>query len=89
MQNGILRETRQFRGITLEQAVRYLQNLGGDRVSPTDVRGTDWRARLSSTVLPVGPSYRLTTITVSWEGKPKTLEPVIYGFRLKAFRAPG
>lgn len=87
--DGTLRETRQFRGLTREQALRYLERLGGERIGPNELRGDGWRAEISSVVIPVGPSYRLTAVTVTWEGDPEALEPVVYGFRLKAFRAPG
>lgn len=89
LEQGVLEETRRFRGITLEQAARYLNNLGGTRVNDRQITGDGWRAELSAHRDPIGPSYRLTTVTVTWRGDPGALEPVIYGFRLKAFRAPG
>lgn len=88
-QNGTLRETRAFRGLTLEQAVKYLENLGGDRTGKTLIQGEGWDAQLSTRSVPVGPSYRLTEVTVTWTGNQDVLENVIFRFRLKAFRAPG
>ena len=87
--DGELRETRAFRGLTLEQAIGYLENLGGNRSGETDVEGDGWQAQLSTRKVPVGPSYRLTEVTVTWTGERDVLEPVIFEFRLKAFRAPG
>ncbi|MFB6165871.1 MAG: hypothetical protein ABEJ31_11995 [Haloarculaceae archaeon] len=87
--NGYLRERRRFRGLTLEQAVGYLEHLGGARTGPTAVEGPGWRADLSARHVPVGPSYRLTEVTVTWTGRQAVLEPIVTRFRLKAFRAPG
>lgn len=87
--DGILTETREFRGLTLERAIGYLVNLGGTRVGDAEVEGPGWRAELSARKVPVGPSYRLTQVTVTWTGEKAVLEPVILHFRLKAFRAPG
>ncbi len=89
VENGVLRVTRRFRGLTLEQAMGYLENLGGERASDTEIAGDEWRARLSARKVPVGPSYRLTEVTVRWTGQEEVLEPVVLQFRLKAFRAPG
>lgn len=84
-----LRVTRAFRGMHLEQAIGYLESLGGRRVDETTVLADDWRAELSQSVVPVGPSYRLTQVTITWDGDAEALEPVILRFRVKAFRAPG
>lgn len=89
VEDGVLRVTRRFRGLTLDQAVRYLEHLGGCRVADRRVEGPGWQAELSVRMAPVGPSYRLTEVTVRWAGQPSALEPVIRQFRLKAFRAPG
>ena len=87
--NGRVRETRSFRGLTPEAAVRYLENLGGDRRSDREVVADNWRATLSVDKAPVGPSYRLTEVTITWTGPGEAIDPVIAAFRLKAFRAPG
>ena len=89
VEDGTLRETRAFRGVTLEQAMRYLENLGGDRTGETEIEGDGWRAHLSARKAPVGPSYRLTEVTVTWTGEKDAVEPIIFRFRLKTFRAPG
>ncbi|MFC7134215.1 MULTISPECIES: hypothetical protein [Salinibaculum] len=89
VENGVLRETRAFRGVTLDQALTYLENLGGERTGRTDIEGDGWKAHLSATKVPVGPSYRLTEVTITWVGDEAILESVIFRFRLKTFRAPG
>ena len=89
VEDGVLRETRRFRGLTLEQAIGYLENLGGTRRGETAIEGDGWQAELSTRKVPVGPSYRLTEVAVTWTGERDVLEPVIFQFRLKAFRAPG
>lgn len=87
--DGVLEVTRRFCGMTLEQAIGYLENLGGERTGGTEVVGDGWEAHLSARKVPVGPSYRLTEVSVTWRGEQEDLEPVILQFRLKAFRAPG
>ena len=87
--DGRLEETRRFRGMTAEQAMGYLENLGGERTGDREIAGDGWMARLSTAKVPVGPSYRLTEVTISWTGEEDVLEPIIFQFRLKAFRAPG
>lgn len=89
VEDGLLHETRAFRGVTLDQAVRYLEHLGGERTGETTVEGDRWQAHFSVGKAPVGPSYRLTEVTITWTGAPDVLEPLICRFRLKAFRAPG
>ena len=89
VEDGVLHVTRRFRGLTFEQAMRYLENLGGERRSDTEIEGEGWRAQLSARKVPVGPSYRLTEVTVTWTGQESVVEPIILHFRLKAFRAPG
>ena len=89
LENAELRLTRRFRGLTLEQAVGYLEHLGGERVGEAELDGDGWRAELSARKVPVGPSYRLTEVTVTWTGDEPVVERVVLQFRLKAFRAPG
>ena len=84
-----LHETRRFRGLTREQAIGYLMHLGGTRRDDHTVTGDGWEATLTARKVPVGPSYRLTEVTISWVGDRAVLEEVILHFRLKAFRAPG
>ena len=87
--DGRLEETRRFRGMTAEQAMGYLENIGGERTGDREITGDGWVAQLSTAKVPVGPSYRLTEVTISWTGEKDVLEPIIFQFRLKAFRAPG
>ncbi|WP_241431295.1 hypothetical protein [Natronococcus amylolyticus] len=89
IEDGELRLVRRFRGLTLEQAAGYLEGLGGERIGQTEVEGDGWLARLSAEKVPVGPSYRLTEVTVVWTGRPDAVEPIVLQFRRKAFRAPG
>ncbi|MDG5757896.1 hypothetical protein QA600_00880 [Natronococcus sp. A-GB1] len=89
IENGELRLVRQFRGLTLEQAAGYLEALGGERVGENEVEGDGWLVQLSAEKVPVGPSYRLTEVTVVWTGRPDAVEPIVLQFRRKAFRAPG
>ncbi|MFB6112505.1 MAG: hypothetical protein ABEJ58_00210 [Halodesulfurarchaeum sp.] len=89
LENGELRITRAFRGQTLEAAIDYLENLGGTRIGETEVEGDGWRATLQKERVPVGPSYRLTEVTITWSGDEEAVEEVVAGFWLKAFRAPG
>lgn len=87
--DGELRITHGFRGVNPAQAIRYLEALGGRAVDDRTVEGPGWTATLSTTVVPVGPSYRLTEVRVTWTGAPDAVEAVVLRFRLKAFRAPG
>ena len=89
VEDGQLRETRQFRGLTLETAMAYLEHLGGERTGEGRIEGDGWQADLSARKAPVGPSYRLTEVTITWTGDRQVLEPIILRFRLKTFRAPG
>ena len=89
VEDGILHVTRRFRGLPPERAVGYLENLGGTRASEDEVEGDGWRARLSAETVPVGPSYRLTEVTVTWSGDEEVVESIVLRFRVKPFRAPG
>lgn len=89
VEGGQLRITRRFHGLTVEQAVRYLEHLGGDRRDERTVEGDGWEAHLSTSETPVGPSYRLTEVTITWTGDEAVVDPLVRGFQRKAFRAPG
>lgn len=89
VEDGTLREVREFRGLTPERAVGYLERLGGERLDDGTVRGDGWEARLSTRRVPVGPSYRLTAVRIAWTGDRAVLEPLITLFRRKALRTPG
>jgi molybdopterin synthase sulfur carrier subunit len=86
---GSERRVRSFRGISERLAVRYLENLGGERVDDGAVTGDDWRATLSAEKVGIGPSLSLTEVTVEFEGDPETLDSLIDRFAQKAMRAGG
>ena len=83
------RVERSFRGISERLAVRYLTNLGGERVDEDTVEGEDWTATISSESVGVGPSLSLTEVTVVFEGDADALEPLVDDFAQKAMRAGG
>ncbi|WP_255170477.1 hypothetical protein [Natrononativus amylolyticus] len=81
---------RSFRGISERLALRYLTNLGGERVADDRVEGPDWKARLSSETVEIGPSLTLTEVTVVFEADDAAaLEALIEDFAQKAMRAGG
>ena len=83
------RVERSFRGISERLAVRYLTNLGGEQVADDTVEGDDWTATISSEKVGIGPSLRLTEVTIVFEGDEDRLEPLIDTFAQKAMRAGG
>ncbi|TYL40148.1 hypothetical protein CV102_00780 [Natronococcus pandeyae] len=83
------RVERTFRGISERLAIRYLTNLGGERVDEETVEGDGWTATISSDTVGIGPSLTLTEVTVVFEGDSKTLEPLVEDFAQKAMRAGG
>lgn len=80
---------RSFRGISERLAIRYLTNLGGEQVDEDTVEGDDWTATLSSEQVGIGPSLKLTEVTVVFEGEEDTLDPLVEKFAQKAMRAGG
>lgn len=80
---------RSFRGISERLAVRYLTNLGGERVDDRTVEGGQWSASLTSQTVEVGPSLTLTEVTVTFEGEDGNLETLVEEFAQKAMRAGG
>lgn len=83
-------ETRSYRGISIRAAVGYLENLGGEQVGDGIVEGPDWRADLSEETVSIGPSMKLTEVTVEFTGETESvLDPVIEKFSQKAIRAGG
>lgn len=80
---------RSFRGISERLAVRYLRNLGGERVEEGLVRGEGWSASITSDSVAIGPSLTLSEVTVVFEGEAETLEPLVERFAQKAMRAGG
>lgn len=83
------RVERSFRGISERLAVRYLTNLGGQQVAADTVEGDDWTATISSETVGVGPSLKLTEVTVVFEGSEEELESLVDEFAQKAMRAGG
>lgn len=82
--------SRSYRGISVRAALGYLENVGGEQVDDQRVEGEGWSASLSSEKVEVGPSIRLTEVTVEFEGdSAATLDPVIENFSQKAIRAGG
>lgn len=88
-ETGGRRVERSYRGISLRLAVRYLENLGGERVDDDRLVGDGWEARLSAAKQQVGPSLSLTEVTVVFEGDPDRLDRLIERFSQKAMRAGG
>ena len=80
---------RTFRGISERLAVRYLRNLGGERVAADVVEGDGWTARLSSDTVSIGPTLTLTEVTVVFDGESDVLESLVEDFARKAMRAGG
>ncbi|WP_420028446.1 hypothetical protein [Haloglomus litoreum] len=73
-----------------ERLVRhYLTNLGGEAVDDHTVEGPDWRVETSAEKVHVAGSMELTEVTVTFEGPPETLEPLMEQFGRKAMRAGG
>ncbi|MXV63558.1 hypothetical protein GS429_16140 [Natronorubrum sp. JWXQ-INN-674] len=58
---------RSFRGISERLVVRYLTNLGGERIAKDTVEGEDWTATFSSETVAIGPSLTLTEVTIVFE----------------------
>ena len=82
--------SRSYRGSSVRAALGYLENVGGEQVDDQRVEGEGWSATLSSEKVEVGPSMRLTEVTVEFEGESiATLDPVIEKFSQKAIRAGG
>ena len=80
---------RSFRGISERLAIRYLENLGGERTGERLVEGNDWAASLSSSTVQIGPTLELTEVTVTFDGSEATLDELIPRFARKAMRAGG
>lgn len=83
------RVERSFRGISERLVVRYLTNLGGERVDDDTVEGDDWEATITSETVGIGPSLTLTEVTVTFEGPEERLESLVDAFAQKAMRAGG
>jgi molybdopterin synthase sulfur carrier subunit len=91
-----MRTERAFRGISKRLAIHYLENLGGERVSgdpegdgPVAVTGEGWDATLTDEKVSAVGSFRLTEVTVAFEGEEATLDDLVENFARKAMRAGG
>lgn len=88
----MIERERSYRGISARAAVGYLENLGGEQVDDRVVAAEDgsWRASLSEERVDVGPSLKLTEVTVAFEGENEgALERLVEKFSQKAIRAGG
>lgn len=85
----MMRETRQFRGISKRLAAQYLEGLGGEQVTDDRIEGDGWSVDLSAETVSVVASIELSEVTVDFEGEAETLEPIIEAFERKAIRAGG
>ena len=88
----MIERERSYRGISARAAVGYLENLGGEQLEDGTVEAEDgsWQASLSERKVDVGPSLKLTEVTVAFEGEePDALDHVIEKFSQKAIRAGG
>ncbi|WP_049986635.1 hypothetical protein [Halobellus rufus] len=80
---------KSYRGISLRLARHYLEKLGGEVVDDERVEGDAWTASLSDEKVSIGPTLKLTEVTVVFEGDPEALEELIDRFSQKAMRAGG
>ncbi len=88
----MIERERSYRGISARAAAGYLENLGGERVDDSVVEAADgtWRASLSEEKVDVGPSLKLTEVTVAFEGEnADALDRLVERFSQKAVRAGG
>jgi hypothetical protein len=80
---------KSFRGISLRLARHYLEKLGGEAVNDERIEADDWTASLSAEKVSIGPTLKLTEVTVVFEGDPDALDGLIERFSQKAMRAGG
>lgn len=64
-------------------------DVDGDAETEAIVEGEGWRAALSAEKVGVGPTLKLSEVTVQFEGEPDVLDPLIEDFSQKALRAGG
>ncbi|MFW6265181.1 MAG: hypothetical protein ACOC2A_00210 [Halanaeroarchaeum sp.] len=84
-----MRLERSFRGISARLARHYLEGLGGEIVDDETVEGADWDVTISAEKVAIGRSLELTEVTLVFEGRAETLEPLVERFAQKAIRAGG
>lgn len=80
---------RTYRGISSRAARHYLTGMGGEARDDTHIEAPKWRAELSETTVSVGPTLKLTEVTVRFEGAEHVLDDIIDTFSQKAMRAGG
>ena len=92
---GWVRETVAYRGISRRLAAHYLRNLGGELVGTDDpaeatrVDGDGWRVTLSAETVTAAASITLTEVTAEFAGDPEALGDILPKYRQKAMRAGG
>lgn len=81
---------RSYRGISARAAIGYLESVGGEQTGDRTVTGSDWIAKLSEETVSIGPTMKLTEVTVVFESESdEILDPIIDQFSQKAIRAGG
>lgn len=81
---------RSYRGISARAAIGYLESVGGEQTGDRTVAGPDWVAELSEEKVSIGPTMKLTEVTVVFESdSDEILDPIIERFSQKAIRAGG
>lgn len=80
---------RSFRGISERAAMHYLERIGGTRRDTSRVEGDGWCACLSSAPVSIGPTLRVTEVTIRLVGDPEAINTVLDRFVRKALRAGG
>ena len=92
---GWVRETVAYRGISRRLAAHYLRNLGGELVGTDDpaeatrVDGDGWRVTLSAETVTAAASITLTEVTAEFAGDSEALGDILPKYRQKAMRAGG
>jgi hypothetical protein len=84
-----MRREKSFRGISERLARNYLENLGGEVRDDGAVVAEEWEASLSSEKVSIGPTMKLTEVTIVFEGDEEALDSVVPKFSQKAMRAGG
>lgn len=88
-----MERTKQFRGISIRLARNYLESLGGTALDETTVEADGWRAALSAEKVEIGPTMKLTEVTIRFDAQDsfgeENFETLIEDFSRKAMRAGG
>jgi hypothetical protein len=94
-EEGWVRETVEYRGISRRLAAHYLDNRGGELVGTDDpaeatrVEGDEWRVALSAETVTAAAAITLTEVTAEFAGDPEALDELLPRYRQKAMRAGG